>query len=124
MQPDVIQPVQSVVVAIALGSLVAAWAFQHFHAPDRTEDIRFSVPQQRYFVPVGIPISIMLPVYAALVLALYQRVRVANKGTDLIGCWTVVERSRHAPNAQICGRCSLRLLFGRRSCPHFSSGSW
>jgi len=88
MQPDVIQPVQSVVVAIALGSLVAAWAFQHFHAPDRTEDIRFSVPQQRYFVAVGIHISIILAVYAVLVLALYQLVLLATKGTDLIGCWT------------------------------------
>jgi hypothetical protein len=97
MQPDVIQSVQSVVVAIALGSLVAAWAFQHFHAPDRTEDIRFSVPQQRYFLAVGIHVSIMLAVYAVLVLALYQLVLLATKGSDLIGCWTCVENQSSCP---------------------------
>src|SRR5262249_12424369 len=97
MQPDVIQSVQSVVVAIALGSLVAAWAFQQFHAPDRTEDIRFSVPQQRYFVAVGIHVSIMLAVYAVLVLALYQLVLCATKGSGLIGCWTCVENQSSSP---------------------------
>jgi hypothetical protein len=105
MQPDPIQSVQSVVVAIALGSLVAAWAFQHFHAPDRTEDIRFSVPQQRYFVAVGIHVSIILAVYAVLVLLLYQLVLLASNGTDLIGCWTCVE------NQSLCPACeNLRSL--------------
>src|SRR5215471_11479114 len=88
MRPDVIQSAQSVVVAIALGFLVAAWAFQHFHTPDRPEDIRFSVSRQRYFVALGMHISIILAAYAVLVLALYQVVLLATKGTDLIGCWT------------------------------------
>src|SRR5215510_4529536 len=98
MQPDVIQPVQSVVVAIALGSLVAAWAFQHFHAPDRVEDIRFSVPRQRYFVAVGIHVSIILAVYAVLVLALYQVVLLASTGTDLINCWTCIANRPVCPD--------------------------
>src|ERR1700758_1415388 len=98
MQPDPIQ--QSVVVAIALGSLVAAWAFQHFHAPDRTEDIRFSVPQQRYFVAVGIHVSIILAVYAVLVLALYQFVLLASKGTSLIDCWTCIGSQPSCPDCE------------------------
>jgi hypothetical protein len=98
MQPDLIQSVQSVVVAIALGSLVAAWAFQHFHAPDRTEDIRFSVPQQRYFVAVGIHVSIILAVYAVLVLVLYPLVLWASKGTGLTGCWRCIGNQPSCPD--------------------------
>jgi hypothetical protein len=101
MQPDPIQSIQSiqsVLVAIALGSLVAAWAFQHFHAPDRTEDIRFSVPQQRYFVAVGIHVSIILAVYAVLVLVLYPLVLWASKGTGLTGCWRCIGNQPSCPD--------------------------
>jgi hypothetical protein len=100
MQPDSIQSVQSVVVAIALGSLVFAWAFQHFHAPGRTEDIRFSVPRQRYFVAVGIHVSIILAVYAVLVLALYQLVLLASKGSSLIDCWTCIGNQPSCPDCE------------------------
>jgi hypothetical protein len=92
MRPDVVLSLQSVVVAIALGLLVAAWAFQHFHAPDRPEDIRFSVPQQRYFVAVGMHVSIILAIYAVLILVLYQVVLLATNGTDLIHCWRCIDQ--------------------------------
>ena len=62
---------QAVFAAIALGALVAAWAFQHFHAPLRTEDIRFSVLQQRYFFSLGMHICGILAIYAVLVVFVF-----------------------------------------------------
>lgn len=62
---------QVVFAVIALGALVAAWAFQNFHAPLRTEDIRFSVLQQRYFFSPGMHICGILTACAVVVLFVF-----------------------------------------------------
>jgi hypothetical protein len=59
---------QAVFAVIALGALVAAWAFLHFHAPLRAEDVRFSVLQQRYYLSLGVHICGILAIYGVLIL--------------------------------------------------------
>src|ERR1051325_4946526 len=63
---------QAVCVAITLGVLISAWAYEHFHAQYRPEQIRFSVPQDRYFFALSIHICTIAAVYALAILFFYS----------------------------------------------------
>src|SRR3989442_9435813 len=97
MRPDPIQSVQSVVVAIVLGAVLTAWAFQHFHEFRRPDDIRFSVPRQRYLVALGVHVSAILTIYAIAILAIYviyQLMMLVIDGIPPLTCY----RPDHVPD--------------------------
>jgi hypothetical protein len=61
----------------ALGILIAASSFQHFHAPQRVVEIRFSVPRQRYFFALLMHVCSIVVIYLGLilfVLAIYPHI--------------------------------------------------
>ncbi|MBR0948612.1 hypothetical protein [Bradyrhizobium liaoningense] len=60
--------VHTAFAVIALGVLIAASGFQHFHAPRRVVDIRFSVPQERYFFALLMHVSCIVAIYLGLIL--------------------------------------------------------
>ena len=65
------QAAQAFVVAIAFGVLLIAWAISYFNEPQTPDEIRFSVPQQRYFVALGAHVSAILAIYVLLVITIY-----------------------------------------------------
>jgi hypothetical protein len=82
---------QALVVAVALGTMIAAWAYLHFHAPYRTEDIRFSVSPQRYFLSLWMHICCVLAIYCILLLALYPAALLVMYGAEMDKCWECLE---------------------------------
>ncbi|HEY7664298.1 MAG TPA: hypothetical protein VH934_14365 [Xanthobacteraceae bacterium] len=61
----------AVAVAVALAALIAAWAETHFNELLPLGEIRFAVPQQRYFAALGAHVAAILAIYALLVVAAY-----------------------------------------------------
>jgi hypothetical protein len=55
---------------VALGCLIGAWAYLHFHTPESPEDIRFATAPQRYFMALSIHICSILAIYFISVLVL------------------------------------------------------
>src|SRR5262249_29233296 len=84
---------QAIAVTIVLGTLIAAWAFQHFNQPYRQDEIRFSVRQQRYFFAVSAYLFAIVGVYAVVVLAVqatYALVVWTTYGNAMINCWKCI----------------------------------
>jgi hypothetical protein len=71
---------QAIVVAIALGALLAAWAVAYFNDSQPLQEIRFSVPQQRYFAALGAHVSAIFAIYALLVVVIYGMIMLATVG--------------------------------------------
>jgi hypothetical protein len=82
--------VQAIAVTIVLGALIAAWAFLHFNEPYRQDTIRFSVRQQRYYIAVSAHLSVILGIYAILVLATYSLVLWTMYGNAMVTCWKCI----------------------------------
>jgi hypothetical protein len=66
---------EAVTIAISLGALVAAWAVAQFNEALPAGKIRFTVPQQRYFVALAAHVTAILTIYLVLVLVIYLAVR-------------------------------------------------
>jgi hypothetical protein len=81
------QAAQAIVVAVALGALLAAWGVAHFNESQPPEEIRFSVPQQRYFFALGAHVSVLFAVYALLVLAIYGMILLARGEVPHFSCY-------------------------------------
>lgn len=68
----VVDEQQAIGVVLGFGLLIVAWAHQHFHGQYRPKDIRFSVPQSRYFVALTMHVVAIATVYAIGVLFFYS----------------------------------------------------
>jgi hypothetical protein len=79
--------VQALIVAVAFGALLAAWGTVHFHEGQPPEEIRFSVPQTRYFFALGAHVSGVLTVYVFLVLAIYGMALIARQKVPYLSCY-------------------------------------
>jgi hypothetical protein len=86
-----IEVVQAIFVSVALGALIVAWAYLHFHAPYRTEDIRFSVSPRRYFLSLWMYICGVLAIYSILLLATYPAALLVMYGADMDKCWKCLD---------------------------------
>ena len=83
------QSAQAIVVAVALGALLAAWGVAHFNESEAPEEIRFSIPQQRYFFALAAHVSVLFAIYALLVLALYGMILLATGEVPHFSCYQV-----------------------------------
>jgi hypothetical protein len=83
-----IELAQAIFVAVALGVLMAAWSYLHFHAPHRIEEIRFGVSPQRYFLSLGMHICGILAIYCILLLATYPIAMLVMYGAEMEKCWS------------------------------------
>src|SRR5258705_10856859 len=83
--------IQAISVAVVLGTMIAAWAYLHFHAPYQIEDIRFSVSPQRYLLSLLMHISGILAIYSILVVAIYPAAMLVMYGAEILECWTCLE---------------------------------
>ena len=67
--------IQAIVVVIALGALLSAWAVAHFNNSLPQKEIRFSVPQGRYLVAVVTHVCFFLAIYVILIVLTYLSIR-------------------------------------------------
>ena len=89
-----IEVVQALFVAVAFGAMVAAWAYLHFHALYRIEEIRFSVSPQRYWFSLWMHICGVLAIYSILLLATYPAAMLIMYGADMDKCWRCIDCSK------------------------------
>jgi hypothetical protein len=89
-----IEVVQALFVAVAFGAMVAAWAYLHFHALYRIEEIRFSVSPQRYWISLWMHICGVLAIYSILLLATYPAAMLIMYGADMDKCWKCIDCSK------------------------------
>jgi hypothetical protein len=87
MQIDIVHTAFAV---SALGVLIAASGFQHFHAPQRVVDIRFSVPQQRYFFALLMHVCVIVAIYLGLILFVLAIVEVLSNNPQQLDSQRVV----------------------------------
>ncbi len=74
------ESLQAIVVAVALGALLAAWGLAYFNESHAPDEIRFSIPQQRYFAALTAHVSVIFAIYALLVLLFYGIIMLATVG--------------------------------------------
>jgi hypothetical protein len=88
MAPEVSQ---AILVAVALGAMISAWAYLHFHAPYPAEEIRCSVSPRRYILAVSIHVCGILAIYCILVFAVYPVLMQLMYGSENHVCWKCLE---------------------------------
>src|SRR6202023_4218404 len=80
---------QALIVVVGFGALLAARGIVHFQEGQPPEEIRFSVPQERYFFALGVHGSVFFAVYALLVLAIYGMALIARGEAPHFSCYQV-----------------------------------
>ena len=78
---------QAILVSVVLGALLAAWGVAHFNESQSSDEIRFSVPQQWYFVALGAHVSAIFGIYALLVVVTYGTIMLGTVGIPF-GCYS------------------------------------
>ena len=58
-----VDSIPALAVSVGLAALIAAWAEAHFNEGQRLGEIRYSVPQQRYFAALAVHVTVILGLY-------------------------------------------------------------
>ena len=86
---SVISPdsIPALVVALALAALIAAWAEAHFNEGQPLGEIRYSVPQQRYFAALSVHVAAILGLYVLFLVAVYGAIMLGSGGLPQFDCY-------------------------------------
>src|SRR5215471_676641 len=78
--------IPALTVALALAALIAAWAEAHFNEGQPLGEIRYSVPQQRYFAALAVHVTAILGLYVLFLLTVYGVTMLASGGIPKFDC--------------------------------------
>ena len=79
--------IPALVVALALAALIAAWAEAHFNEGQPLGEIRYSVPQQRYFAALSVHVAAILGLYVLFLVAVYGAIMLGSGGLPQFDCY-------------------------------------
>src|SRR5262245_36023076 len=79
--------IPALTVALALAALIAAWAEAHFNEGQPLGEIRYSVPQQRYFAALAVHVTAILGLYVLFLMTAYGAIKLASSGIPRFDCY-------------------------------------
>jgi hypothetical protein len=80
------ESIPAMAVALAFAALIAAWAEAHFNEGLPLGEIRYSVPQQRYFAALAVHVAAILGLYVLFLLTVYGATMLASGGIPKFDC--------------------------------------
>jgi hypothetical protein len=82
-----VESIPALAVALALAALIAAWAEAHFNEGQLLGEIRYSVPQQRYFAALAVHVTAILGLYVLFLVTVYAAITLASSGFPQFDCY-------------------------------------
>jgi hypothetical protein len=79
--------IPALAAAFALAALIAAWAEAHFNEGQPLGEIRYSVPQQRYFAALAVHVTAILGLYVLFLITVYGAITLASSGVPQFDCY-------------------------------------
>jgi hypothetical protein len=80
-----VESIPALAGALGLAALIAAWAEAHFNEGQPLGEIRYSVPQQRYFAALAVHVTIILGFYVLFLVTVYGAITLASDGVPCYG---------------------------------------
>src|SRR5262249_44780431 len=81
------ESIPAIAVALALAGLIAAWAEAHFNEGKQLGEIRYSVPQQRYFAALAVHVAAILGLYVLFLVTVYGAIMLASGSIPKFDCY-------------------------------------
>ena len=82
-----VESIPALAVAVGLAALIAAWAEEHFNEGQRLGEIRYSVPQQRYFAALAVHVTVILGLYVLFLVTVYGAFALASGSVPQFDCY-------------------------------------
>jgi len=82
-----VESIPALAVAVGLAALIAAWAEEHFNEGQRLGEIRYSVPQQRYFAALAVHVTVILGLYVLFLVTVYGAIALASGSVPQFDCY-------------------------------------
>jgi hypothetical protein len=81
-----VESIPALAAVLALAALIAAWAEAHFNEGQSLGEIRYSVPQQRYFAALAVHVTTILGLYVLFLVTVYGAITLASSGVPQFEC--------------------------------------
>jgi hypothetical protein len=82
-----VDSIPALAVSVGLAALIAAWAEEHFNEGQRLGEIRYSVPQQRYFAALAVHVTVILGLYVLFLVTVYGAFALASGSVPQFDCY-------------------------------------